>query len=148
MLLLVLRNKTATSVVFVEVAGKSERRSRGRDETRLEQETQSERGNTSKHSREELELVRRALSYREIAQRLPWCCTWRVISTSTPTGAVRGAHLAPLATLTRATHACGCIRRARVTTPTSSTEAAPPIAPYIGGGDMPPRPLCTLRPWM
>ena len=39
-----------------------------------------------------------------------------VISTSTPTGADRGAHLAPQAPLTRATYARGCIRRAHVTT--------------------------------
>ena len=59
------------------------------------------------------------LSYIERTQRLPWFCTWRVISTSTPTSAVRGAHLAPLAPLTRAAHARGCIRHARVTTPST-----------------------------
>ena len=63
------------------------------------------------------ELVRSAIYGLERAQRLPWCCTWRVISTSTPTGAVRGAPLASLGPLTRAAHARDCIRRARVTTP-------------------------------
>ena len=57
-------------------------------------------------------MLRRANRERE--QRLPWCRKWRVISTSTPTGAVRGVHLAPLA---REAHARDGIRRARVTTP-------------------------------
>ena len=42
-----------------------------------------------------LELARRALSFRE--------CAWRVISVSTPTNALRGAHLAPLAPHARVT---------------------------------------------
>ena len=56
--------------------------------------------------------VRRALLYIERAQRLPWCAKWRVISTSTPTSAVIGVHLAPLAPLTLAAHAHYCTRRA------------------------------------
>ena len=39
-----------------------------------------------------------------------------MISTSTPTGAVRGVHLSPVAPLTQEAHVRYCIRRARVTT--------------------------------
>ena len=43
--------------------------------------------------------------------------TWRAVSTSTPKGFVRSAHLAPLAQRAGATHARCCIRLGRVTTP-------------------------------
>ena len=88
----------------------------GRDEIRLETETQSESENTNNDS-QKCSSSCGALCYIERAQRLPWCCKWRVISTNTPTSAVRGVHLAPLASLTLAAHARYCIRRARVTTP-------------------------------
>ena len=57
-----------------------------------------------------------ALYYIEKAQMLPWCCKWRVISMSTPTGAERGVELAPLAPLTLAAYVRYCITRERVTT--------------------------------
>ena len=90
----------------------------GRDETRLKRETQSERETTSNVSLK-LELVRRALLYREGATAF---VVLHVESdlTSTPTGAVRGPHLAPLAPLIRAAHARDCIRRARVRTPSTA----------------------------
>ena len=102
---------------------KAERRQRrkqnpGRDETRLKRETQSERETTSNDSLK-LELVRRALLYRESAtafvvlhlerdlhEHANWCRKRRT--------------LAPLAPLTRAAHERDCIRRARVTTPPSA----------------------------
>ena len=65
---------------------RAERERAGRDETPLERETQSERENTSNES-QMLELMRRALLYRKSATAAV-VCTWRVISTSTPTDAV------------------------------------------------------------
>ena len=77
------------------------KQSTGWEETRLETETQSEserrRAMTAKCS-----SSCGALCYIERAQRLPSCSTWRVVSTSTPTGAVRGVHLSPLTRATRA----------------------------------------------
>ena len=79
-----------------------------------ESKAQAETRRVSKHGSKRLrENTCGALCYIERGQRLP-CCTWRVISTSTPTGAVRSVHLAHLAPLTRAAY---CIRRACVTIP-------------------------------
>ena len=96
--------------------------SAGRDESRAPAETRS----VSKQRRKARAKTRAmtakcssscgALYYIERAQRLPWCCKWRVISTSTPTCAERGVHLAPLAPLILAAYARYCIRRAFVTT--------------------------------
>ena len=95
------------------------KQSAGRDENRLETETHSESENTSNDS-QKCSSSCGALCYIERAQWLPWCCKWRVVSTSTPTSAVRGVHLAPLAPLTLAAHARYCIRRGVVTPPTIS----------------------------
>ena len=104
-------------------AARDEMQSAGRDESRAPAEMRI----VSKQRRKARAKTRAmtakcssscgALRYIERAQLLPWCCTWRVISMSTPTGAVRDAHLAPLALLTRATNARDCIRRALVTKP-------------------------------
>ena len=82
------------------------------DETRLETEMQSESERTRAMTIKRLSSCG-ALCYIERAQGLPSCSTWRVISTSTPTGAVRCTRLAPLSQLTRAArtllnkmHAC------------------------------------------
>ena len=74
------------------------------DETRLETETKRERENTS-NDNQTLELVRRALLYRKSAMAAASCSTWRVIFTSTSTGAVRCTCLSPLSQLTRAARA-------------------------------------------
>ena len=92
-------------------AGRVESRAAAKTK-RVSKETHSDRENTSNDSLK-LELVRRTFLYRELS----WCCSW-----STPTGAVRGVHLAPLAPLTRAAHARYCIRRALVTTPPTSVH--------------------------
>ena len=109
----------------------AETRCRAPAETKAErrQRRESSRNRDAKRERKHeqwqpkmLELVRRALLYTiERAQRLPWCCKWRVVSTSTPTSAVRGVHLTPVAPLTLAAHARYCIRHARVTTPPTQT---------------------------
>ena len=72
-----------------------------------------------------LELVRRALLYRESATAFVVLHV-KSIFTSTPTGAVRGAHLAPL---TRAAHVRDCIKRARVTTPPTAILLTADILP-------------------
>ena len=78
-----------------------QRGSAGRVESRAPAETKrvlkerrKAREKIKSNDRLKLDLVRRALVlYIERAQRPSWCRTWREISTSTPTSAVRSAHL-------------------------------------------------------
>ena len=75
-----------------------------------------------------LELVRRALIYGKSETAAVLLLVENGL-TSTPTSAVRGVHLAPLAPLILAAHACYCIRCARVTT--APTNAKPRSVIYL-----------------
>ena len=111
-----MRQTGAESRAETRAETRAERERAGRYETQRGRETQNETENTSNFSLK-LELVRRSLLYIEKGQR-PRDVAREAVSTSTPTGAVRGAHLAPLVPLTGAAraHERDCIRRARVTT--------------------------------